>query len=211
MSHHHPLTRARGVLVLALGLLAACADDPSTPAVPSPQFDASSENGALVEVGSYGHTFGLIIRDAGNQLLLYYRWDDGFCGGPAPTEFVQSTYRDIVQIDERWRTLDKTEELWFYVYPWDGTTTVSCAFLRSTTPLATGRGSRLLHDNDFFPFAPYGPGPGANAYFEAYRGSLTTPAGQAVELLAMIHYTVAADGITLRHWNREIRLSPDPR
>lgn len=191
----------------------ACADIPSAPEPPQLDLVSAQSEGALIEVGAYYVPFGILIRDADSQLLLYYRFDDAFpCNGVTPTEFVQATYRDVIRIDESWRTVDKTEGLWFYVYPWNGTpASPGCNFLRTTTPLATGRGHRLLTDNDYFPFSPYGPGPGANAYMLRFGGSLTTPAGRLVQFMAQTIATFDPDGTTVRHWDTTLRLSPDPR
>ena len=205
----HERSWARWFLFASL-VTAACADQAAVTGA-GPQFSANSEHAALVEVGEHSFPAGLLFTDASNQLLLLYRWNDGFCGGTAATEFVQSTYRDVIQMDERWRTLDKTEGMWFYVYPWNGASTITCAYLRSTAPLATGRGTRLIQDNDFYPFAPYGPGPGANAYFEKFQASLTTPGGENVQFLGMVHLTMAADGQTIRQVRANLQLSPDPR
>lgn len=209
MSQQHLAGIAAALMFAAA--FAACTQDSTAPYA-RPQRDAvGNENAVQVETGEHRAPFGLLVFDRQNQLVLYYRWDNGFCGGVTPTEFVQSTYHDIQRVDDIWQTLDKTEGYWFYVYPWDGVTPVGCAFLRNAPRLATGRGSRMLHDNDYYPFAPFGPGPGANAYMVTLHGSLTTPAGDPVEFLGQTHGTVLPDGNTFTHWDVSLQLSPDPR
>lgn len=197
-----------GVLLIT-AVLGGCGDAPLAPEQ-RPQFSPGDNGqGAIIEVGEHRAAFGLAVRDLERNLLLYFRWDDGFCGGVTPTEFVWSTYRDVIRLEESWLTLDKTDGFWFYVYDWHGES-VTCAFLRSAARLASGRGTRLLHDNDFYPVAPYGPGPGANAYLVDLHGTLTTTAGGQVELMAQQHITALPDGTIVR-WDNSVRLSPDPR
>jgi hypothetical protein len=143
--------------------------------------------------------------------LLYYRWNDGFpCTGTAATQFALATWRDVIRMDEDWRTVEKSDGLWMRVYDYHGEA-VTCAFLTSHAPLATGRGSRLYVDNDFYPFDPYAPGPGANSFKWVWHGDLTTPAGDPAQLTGLEHGTVAADGYTWREYGAKIMLSPDPR
>ena len=209
-------TRPRAVLVLSLlGTLVACSERPlptaTTPTRAPLDIVNPNGNGMIVEVGEHRAPFGLINIDAQSNLVLYYRWDNGFCGGVTPSEFVLSTYHDLIRVDESWQTLDKTDDFWFYVYAWNGNPFIGCNFLKNTTPLATGRGRRLLHDNDYYPFGPYGPGPGANAYLVELHGDLTTPAGTPTQFAGQIHATIDPDGETFRLWNTDLRLSPDPR
>jgi hypothetical protein len=212
MATRHP---ALAVLSL-LAALAACTEHPLPTATPPTRVPTSDvinplSNGVIVEVGEHSAPFGLINIDPNSNLVLYYRWDNGFCGGVTPSEFILSTYRDVIRVDETWQTLDKTHDFWFYVYEWNGNPFLGCNFLKTHTPLATGRGRRLLHDNDFYPFDPYGPGPGANAYLVELHGDLTTAAGTPTQFAGQIHATVDRDGETVRLWNTDLRLSPDPR
>ena len=190
-------------------LLGACAAEPSAPAADVAN-TAGTQNAAIIETGEFTHTFGIIVRDWANHLALYYRWDDGFCGGVAATDAEYTTYRDIIRIDQSWISHDKDDGMWFYVYPWNGEP-IGCAFLKNTTPLATGRGRRMVYDNDYYAYDPYAPGPGANAYMEKYIGQLTTPAGDPVGLEGQTHVTVDGDGYTVRTWRTTLQLSPDPR
>lgn len=206
-----PIKSWAGVTSLLLGVVTGCSDDRPRPTALEPNFNlAASDNAALVEVGEHSAPVGLVVRDRVNHLVLYYRWDNGFCGGVTPTEFVKSTYRDVLKVNETWRTLDQTEGFWFYVYDWNGTATITCAFLRNT-PLATGRGHRTFLDNDYYPFAPYGPGPYGNAFGVVWRGSLTTPAGDLVQFHGREHGVVLRDGETLPVYDVTLMLSPDPR
>ena len=68
----------------AAALICACAAEPSAPAADAISA-ASAGNGAVIEAGDFTHVFGLGVIDWDNHLLLYYRWDDGFCGGVAST------------------------------------------------------------------------------------------------------------------------------
>ena len=194
-------------------LLIGCEDVVTSPDAPQLSVGSDNGNGVLVEVGEHRAPFGLLVGDRESQLLLYYRWDNGFCGaGPAPTDFVLSTFHDVIRIDETWHYLDKTNDYWLYVYPWNGTPAFpGCNYLRNTPRLATGRGDRLLVDNDFYPIAPYAPGPGANAYTVKLNGNLTTPSGAPAQLSAQTHIIVDADGSTIRQAKTTVRLSPDPR
>jgi hypothetical protein len=199
-------------------LLAACTSDPSTPTTPegATRVGASTAaavgggNPAIIETGTFTHTFGLAVRDFDNHLLLYYRWNDGFpCRGIGATTQEETTYHDVVKLDEWWIVQDKDPEMWFYVFPWNGEP-FNCAFLANTQFLASGRGTRLIHDNDYYPFDPYAPGPNANAYLERYGGLLTTPAGTQVAFSGETNATADRDG-NIIHWLTALRLSPDPR
>jgi hypothetical protein len=201
-----------GVASLLFSVCIGCSDDTASPAVLGPSFNAAaSDNAALVEVGEHSAPFGLVVRDRVNGLIFYYRWDNGFCGGTTPTEFVKSTFRDVLHVNEAWRTLDQTDGFWFYVYDWNGTASITCAFLLNNVPLATGRGHRTFLDNDYYPIPPYGPGPYANAFGVVWRGSLTTPAGDAVQFHGREHGLVLPDGETLQVYDVTLMLSPDPR
>lgn len=206
------ITSQISVTSLLFGVLVGCSDDRAQPSVLDPGFNlAASENAALVEVGEHSAPFGLLVWDRVNHLVLYYRWDNGFCGGVTPTEFVQSTYRDVLHVNESWRTLDQTDGFWFYVYDWNGTAALNCAFLRNNVPLAQGRGHRTFLDNDYYPIPPYGPGPYANAFGVVWRGTLAAPTGEPVQFHGREHAVVLPDGETLRFYDVTLMLSPDPR
>lgn len=196
---------------LAAALLAGCADSPTEP-VAVPQFDAGGNgNGVLIEIGEWSVPGSRIVWDWDNHLLLYYRWSNAFpCTQTAATQFTVATWRDVIRMDEAWRTVEKSEGVWLYVYDFHGET-VDCAFLTSQRLLATGRGSRQYIDNDFYPWAPYGPGPGANAFKWQWHGDLITTAGDPVQFMGLERGTLAADGNTIRNYEVRLQLSPDPR
>lgn len=167
-------------------------------------------NPVIIETGTFSHTFGLAKRDAASHLLLHYRWNDGFpCLGVGATTTEETSFRDVVKLDEWWMVRDNDAAMWFYVYEWNGES-INCAFFRTHTPLATGRGSRHIHDNDYYLDEPYAPGPSANAYLERHGGHLLTPDGVPVQFSGETNATANRYGDVI-HWKTALRLSPDPR
>lgn len=197
-----------GTLIAVIIGMGACAEE-STGPVPDPAFEivAGNENGALISVGewSYGHA---VYRDPESHLALYVRFNDGFCNA-AGTQFVSASYRDVIRLDEAWRTVEKAEGLWLYVYEWQSGP-ITCNWLLNHTPVATGRGTRLYTDNDYYPFGPYAPGPGMNAFRFTFHGQVTTSENEVAVLLGFWNGLADRNGDIVKS-DVKVQLSPDPR
>jgi hypothetical protein len=197
-----------GTLITAIIGLGACAGE-STGPVPDPAFEivAGNENGALISVGEWTPG-GAVYRDPDTHLALYVRFNDAICNAGA-TEFVTASYIDVIRIDQAWRTVEKADGVWLSVYEWNGGA-VNCAYLRNNPPLATGRGKRMYTDNDFYPFDPYAPGPGMNAFRFSVHGEVTTSDDQVAVLLAFWNGQADRNGDIVKS-DVKVQLSPDPR